>query len=132
MVIVTTFARPGFLRRALDAGAQFLVSPGSTPTLLSAMTGTGLPFLPGTATVSEVLAVLEAAELPPTFGTDPRRVVAMIAGGRSAVFRAREGAEDRADEGARGQPVPGQVAPGRLERIRERLAEEPYDDVNWN
>ncbi len=48
------------------------------------------------------LAVLEAAELPPTFGTDPRRVVAMIAGGRSAVFRAREGAEDRGDEGARG------------------------------
>jgi N-acetylmuramic acid 6-phosphate etherase len=48
------------------------------------------------------LAVLEAAELPPTFGTDPRRVVAVIAGGRSAVFRAREGAEDRADEGVRG------------------------------
>jgi N-acetylmuramic acid 6-phosphate etherase len=48
------------------------------------------------------LAVLEAAELPPTFGTDPRRIVAVIAGGRSAVFRAREGAEDRGDEGARG------------------------------
>ena len=47
------------------------------------------------------LAVLEAAELPPTFGTNPRRVVAVIAGGRSAVFRAREGAEDRDDEGAR-------------------------------
>lgn len=48
------------------------------------------------------LAVLEAAELPPTFGTDPKRVRAVIAGGRLAVFRAREGAEDRADEGARG------------------------------
>lgn len=48
------------------------------------------------------LAVLEAAELPPTFGTDPRRVVAVIAGGRNAVFRAREGAEDRGDEGERG------------------------------
>lgn len=48
------------------------------------------------------LAVLEAAELPPTFGTDPRRVVALIAGGNSAVFRAREGAEDRGDDGARG------------------------------
>ena len=47
------------------------------------------------------LAVLEAAELPPTFGTDPRRVQAVIAGGRGAVFRAREGAEDRSDEGAR-------------------------------
>ncbi|MEP7133088.1 MAG: N-acetylmuramic acid 6-phosphate etherase [Acidobacteriota bacterium] len=48
------------------------------------------------------LAVIEAAELPPTFGTDPRRVRAVIAGGRSAVFRAREGAEDREDEGGAG------------------------------
>jgi N-acetylmuramic acid 6-phosphate etherase len=47
------------------------------------------------------LAVLEAAELPPTFGTDPKRVVAIIAGGRSSVFRAKEGAEDRGPEGAR-------------------------------
>ena len=47
------------------------------------------------------LAVLEAAELPPTFGTDPRRVRAFMAGGRSAVFRAREGAEDAHAEGAR-------------------------------
>jgi N-acetylmuramic acid 6-phosphate etherase len=57
-------------------------------------------FLFGAGT-SGRLVVLEAAELPPTFGTDPRRVVAVIAGGRSAVFRAREGAEDRADDGAR-------------------------------
>ena len=48
------------------------------------------------------LAVVEAAELPPTFGTDPRRVRAIVAGGRAAVFRAKEGAEDRAREGARG------------------------------
>ena len=47
------------------------------------------------------LAVLEAAELPPTFGTDPRRVRAIVAGGRNAVFRAREGAEDAFAEGAR-------------------------------
>jgi N-acetylmuramic acid 6-phosphate etherase len=47
------------------------------------------------------LAVLESAELPPTFGTDPKRVQAVIAGGRGAVFRAKEGAEDRADKGSR-------------------------------
>jgi N-acetylmuramic acid 6-phosphate etherase len=60
--------------------------------------GTCLLFGAGT---SGRLAVLEAAELPPTFGTDPRRVRAVIAGGSKAVFRAREGAEDRSDEGAR-------------------------------
>lgn len=61
----------------------------------------GRCFLFGAGT-SGRLAVLEAAELPPTFGTDPRRVRAIIAGGRGAVFRAREGAEDRAGEGERG------------------------------
>ncbi len=55
-----TIVAPGQAKEAVDAGAQFLVSPGTTPSLLDAMAGTGLPFLPGTATVSEVLAVLEA------------------------------------------------------------------------
>jgi N-acetylmuramic acid 6-phosphate etherase len=47
------------------------------------------------------LGVLEAAEIPPTFGTDPDLVQAVIAGGRGAVFRAREGAEDNRENGAR-------------------------------
>lgn len=47
-------------QEARDAGARFLVSPGATPSLLAGMLETGLPFLPGTATVSEVLTVLEA------------------------------------------------------------------------
>ena len=40
------------------------------------------------------LGVIEAAECPPTFNTPPSMVQAVIAGGRSAVFRSREGAED--------------------------------------
>ena len=40
------------------------------------------------------LGVLEAAECPPTFGTSPSTVQAIIAGGPRAVFRSREGAED--------------------------------------
>ncbi len=55
-----TIVTPAQARQATDAGASFLVSPGATPALLEAMRGTGLPFLPGTATVSEVLAALEA------------------------------------------------------------------------
>jgi len=46
------------------------------------------------------LGVLEAAECPPTFGTPPRRVQAIMAGGRASVFRSREGAEDDARAGA--------------------------------
>ncbi|MEU9533923.1 2-dehydro-3-deoxyphosphogluconate aldolase/(4S)-4-hydroxy-2-oxoglutarate aldolase [Streptomyces sp. KhCrAH-43] len=41
------------------AGARFLVSPGWTDALLEAMKGSGLPFLPGVSTTSEVVALLE-------------------------------------------------------------------------
>jgi N-acetylmuramic acid 6-phosphate etherase len=47
------------------------------------------------------LASLDAAELPPTFGTPPRLVQAVIAGGLRALTRAVEGAEDRRARGMR-------------------------------
>lgn len=46
------------------------------------------------------LAVLDAAELPPTFGTDPGLVVAHLAGGPEAVLRAVENVEDAPELGA--------------------------------
>lgn len=46
-------------QQAAAAGAQFLVSPGTTPALRAAMRDSGLPHLPGVATVSEVLRLLE-------------------------------------------------------------------------
>lgn len=46
-------------KEALAAGAQFLASPGSTADLREAMRDTGLPHLPGVATVSEVMTLLE-------------------------------------------------------------------------
>jgi N-acetylmuramic acid 6-phosphate etherase len=46
------------------------------------------------------LGVLDAAECPPTFGSDPAQVVALLAGGPEAVIRAVEGAEDDLDAGA--------------------------------
>lgn len=54
-----TVVEPGQAKQAADAGAQFLVSPGGTARLLDEMADTGLPFLPGVATVSEMLALLE-------------------------------------------------------------------------
>ena len=47
------------------------------------------------------LGLLDAAECPPTYGTDPSLVQAYIAGGRAAVFRSVEGAEDLRAEGQR-------------------------------
>jgi N-acetylmuramic acid 6-phosphate etherase len=45
------------------------------------------------------LGVLDAAECPPTFGTDPEMVQGIIAGGPEALVRAREGAEDDEEAG---------------------------------
>jgi N-acetylmuramic acid 6-phosphate etherase len=47
------------------------------------------------------LGVVEASEMPPTFGTSPTLVQAIMAGGQEAVFRAKEGVEDNYEEGAR-------------------------------
>src|SRR5215213_9105125 len=47
------------------------------------------------------LGVLESAEMPPTFGTSSDLVLAIMAGGKNAFLRAKEGVEDKYDEGAR-------------------------------
>jgi 2-dehydro-3-deoxyphosphogluconate aldolase / (4S)-4-hydroxy-2-oxoglutarate aldolase len=45
---------------ALEAGAKFIVSPGATPALTEAALGSGLPFLPGIATASELMVGMAA------------------------------------------------------------------------
>ena len=45
------------------------------------------------------LGVLDASECPPTFGTDPRMVVGLIAGGYQALVKSIEGAEDDVNAG---------------------------------
>lgn len=77
------------------------------------------------------LGVLEAAEIPPTFGTSPSSVKAIMAGGRAAVFKSKEGAEDDAKEGARrvrqeasrGDLVVGIAASGVTPFVRGALVE---------
>ncbi|HEX4813446.1 MAG TPA: bifunctional 4-hydroxy-2-oxoglutarate aldolase/2-dehydro-3-deoxy-phosphogluconate aldolase [Nonomuraea sp.] len=44
---------------SVSAGARFLVSPGTTLSLVEAMDSSGVPYLPGAATVSEVMALAE-------------------------------------------------------------------------
>lgn len=50
---------PGQIEDVTNAGARFGVSPGSTPTLVTAARDAGLPFIPGAATASEMLSLLE-------------------------------------------------------------------------
>jgi N-acetylmuramic acid 6-phosphate etherase len=78
------------------------------------------------------LAVLDAAECPPTFSTQPEQVVALIAGGEAALVRSIEGAEDDAAAGARDladlavtgrDSVVGVTASGRTPYVLAALAE---------
>jgi N-acetylmuramic acid 6-phosphate etherase len=64
------------------------------------LSGGGRLFYVGAGT-SGRLGVLDAAECPPTFGTDPGLVRGIIAGGPEALVRAAEGAEDDEDAGRR-------------------------------
>ncbi|MFF9451889.1 bifunctional 4-hydroxy-2-oxoglutarate aldolase/2-dehydro-3-deoxy-phosphogluconate aldolase [Streptomyces flaveolus] len=54
-----TVITPEQVGEVVAAGARFLVSPGWTDALLEAMRGSGVPFLPGVSTTSEVVALLE-------------------------------------------------------------------------
>ncbi|MEU6381358.1 bifunctional 4-hydroxy-2-oxoglutarate aldolase/2-dehydro-3-deoxy-phosphogluconate aldolase [Streptomyces sp. NPDC046909] len=54
-----TVITPEQVTESVRAGARFLVSPGWTDVLLEAMRASGVPFLPGVSTASEVVALLE-------------------------------------------------------------------------
>ena len=66
---------------------------------LAAFRGGGRLIYVGAGT-SGRLGVLDAAEMPPTYGTDPGMVQGVIAGGFAALVRSQEGAEDHPGEGA--------------------------------
>jgi 2-dehydro-3-deoxyphosphogluconate aldolase/(4S)-4-hydroxy-2-oxoglutarate aldolase len=57
-----TVTTPALVRQAAAAGAQFLVSPGTTGRLLAAMDLAAIPSLPGVATVSEVMRLLDRGQ----------------------------------------------------------------------
>lgn len=54
-----TITSPAQAAQAAEAGASFLVTPGTTDAVLAACEATGLPFLPGASTVSEMMRLAE-------------------------------------------------------------------------
>lgn len=76
------------------------------------------------------LGVLEAAECVPTFSTKPGEIIGLIAGGKNAMFRSQEGAEDDAKQGAEdlkrvcraGDLVVGLTASGRTPYVLGALS----------
>lgn len=54
-----TVLNPADLEASIKAGAEFIVSPGLTPTLGKAAVESGIPFLPGTANAGDIMLGLE-------------------------------------------------------------------------
>ncbi len=59
VVGIGTVLTPDDLKRAVDIGARFALSPGATPALLDAAAAGPIPFMPGIATASELMAALQ-------------------------------------------------------------------------
>lgn len=115
-------------RRVPLAVAKVAVAVAEGVDALAASLASGGSALFLGAGTSGRLAVLEAAECPPTFNTDPRLIRAVIAGGRGSMFKAKEGAEDSAEMGRqaaasvrRGDVVVGVAASGVTPFVRVAL-----------
>lgn len=67
--------------------------------VIATWSGGGRLFYAGAGT-SGRLGVLDASELPPTFGLDHRRAIGLIAGGKQTLIRSKEGVEDSSADGA--------------------------------
>ena len=78
---------------AAAVGRELPAIARAADAIVNAMSSGGRLFYVGAGS-SGRMAVLDAAECPPTFGTSPQLVQALIAGGRRAIERAVEGAED--------------------------------------
>src|SRR5438270_8354341 len=68
--------------------------------ITQALRKNGRIFFVGAGT-SGRLGVLEAAEMPPTFSTEPALVQAIMAGGQTAILHPKEGVEDHYEDGVR-------------------------------
>jgi len=79
-----TVLNPGDLARALDAGAQFIVSPGLTPELGQAAVDSGVPFLPGSANASDIMLALD-------LGLSRLKFFPAVASGGTAALKAIAG-----------------------------------------
>lgn len=71
----------------------------ATKLVIAAWSSDGRLFYVGAGT-SGRLGILDASELPPTFGLDHRRAIGLIAGGKQTLIRSKEGVEDNAADGA--------------------------------
>jgi N-acetylmuramic acid 6-phosphate etherase len=87
-------------RRAVEAVGEVLDEVAAAVNVVVRVFQSGGRLVYVGAGTSGRLGVLDAAECPPTFGTDPEMVQAILAGGPDAMWRSREGAEDAAEGGA--------------------------------
>lgn len=84
---------------AVAAVASVAAEVAKAATLVAKKLAAGGRLIYAGAGTSGRLGVLDASECPPTFRSDPAKVIGLIAGGESAMFRAQEFAEDSPGDG---------------------------------
>lgn len=84
VVGIGTVLTPDDMKRAVDVGARFALSPGATPALLDAAAASPIPFLPGIATASEMMEAMAC-------GFDTAKFFPATAAGGLAALRALAG-----------------------------------------
>jgi 2-dehydro-3-deoxyphosphogluconate aldolase/(4S)-4-hydroxy-2-oxoglutarate aldolase len=84
MVGAGTILTPEHIAQACEAGARFLVSPGASPRLAQAAAAAPIPFLPGVATATEAMTLMElgfhALKLFPAEAVGGAKLLASLAG----------------------------------------------------
>lgn len=95
--IIAMINREDFLAAAAVKKASGQIETAVKETAARFMKGGKIIFI-GAGT-SGRLGIIEAAECPPTFSTNPNQIIGIMAGGKSGVFKAKEGAEDSAELG---------------------------------
>lgn len=84
LVAAGTVNTPSDLEQVLNAGVKLALSPGATPDLLRAAADSGLPFIPGVATASEVMRGME-------FGFDVFKLFPAVTTGGVDMLKALSG-----------------------------------------
>ena len=129
MVGAGTVLTPEHIAQACAAGARFLVSPGASPRLAQAAAAAPVPFLPGVATASEAIALMElgfrALKLFPAEAVGGAKLLASLAGaaaGSALLPDRRHRSGQGADLSRAAQCRSASAAPGCCPRRRWRAA----------
>ena len=128
-VAIGTIRSPDDMRAAQAAGAAAMISPGTTPSLITAARGAKIPWLPGVASASEVMALADAGHKVQKLFPSRLELVDALAGPFADVLLLPTGGVD-AGNAAEYMKRPNVIAvSGSWIAPRRLIAEHAWDEI---